>query len=305
MSKGQVQSTFIWLFAVIAGGAFLLIFFTVTQAQQEYIDNQIMDTSSNLLQDLIEVLASSDNTQRTIPAPPREIQFHCPADNHEFIYAESTLRNTIPPLPVFTPPKLPTRPFTATSIDINPGQDIGQAIFFTPSDYTISIRPNTHSRVKQIIEQSPFNFNESDSAPKIDFNTVSDSMNQIERLWGTVEYDDGDRVGWVGESMLLGALISNSSSLYSCSAQSTKRLLEVAFDITRVRSNLLSEEHSDCGQQYTDLSQNTDRPYYIGNVIDAITFSGEKQELEAYVARLNSLDSFVLSDIRRAGCPDI
>lgn len=300
MSKGQVQSTFIWLFAVIAGGAFLLIFFTVTQAQQEYIDNQIMDTSSNLLQDLIEVLASSDNTQRTIPAPPREIQFHCLADNHEFIYAERTLRNTIPPLPVFTPPTLPTRPFTATSMDINPGQGLGQAIFFTPTDYTIRIRSDAHPRVKQILEQSPFEYTESDSAPEVDFNAISDSMNQIERLWGTVEYENGDKVGWVGESMLIGALISNSSSLYSCSAQSTQRLLEVSFDITRVRSGLLSQEHNSCADQYEDIATNM-----ISSVTDTITFSGEKEELETYVARLNTLDSFVLSDIRRAGCPDI
>jgi len=300
MKKGQTKSTFVWLFAVIAGGAFLLIFFTITQAQQQYIDQQVMSRNSDLLGDLIEILTSSENTERTIPAPPQALEFNCIVGNHEFMYAQSTLRNTVPPLPVFTPKTIPTRPYKAISMELNPGQPIGQGIFFVPEGYSIPVQPNNQD-VIDAINESPFQYTESENAPTIEYNKYRHSTGQIERNYGTVTYNDGETVGWVGDTMLLGALITNSSTLYSCPANNVERLLNVSYKISIERAKNINNAQNGldqtCGGIY-DVIINR-----LETTANSISFNPE--DLERYTRNLEQVDDFIIRDVRRASCPSI
>ena len=112
MRKSQVSSQFNWVFVLIVGGMFLLIFFTMGRRQTDAADVRISATAISGLSTILESARTGTSLSTIIDIPEIEIEFSCEIIRDNIIYSDyrvGPMSKKLPILPTFVPGVLNSR----------------------------------------------------------------------------------------------------------------------------------------------------------------------------------------------------
>ena len=108
MKKSQVSSQFNWIFVLIVGGMFLVMFFTMSTRQSTAADTRISAIALSGISTIFESARTGTSLSSVVNVPNIEIRFTCEtglfnSDNIYSDYRVGTLSRRIPALPTFAP----------------------------------------------------------------------------------------------------------------------------------------------------------------------------------------------------------
>ncbi|MFP4117706.1 MAG: hypothetical protein ACLFTR_02170 [Candidatus Woesearchaeota archaeon] len=108
--KAQVHSQFNWLFVLIVGGFFIILFFTMSTRQADSAQQRISATALEGISNIFEAARTGTSMSATVDIPDIEIKFSCEnelfGDNTYSEYRVGGFSRRIDALPTFAPGNL-------------------------------------------------------------------------------------------------------------------------------------------------------------------------------------------------------
>lgn len=136
--NAQLGQSFTWIFVLIAGGAFLLLFYQVAAAQTEDTQRQRQVEAVDDFTDLIDTLVTSPNTNRTLPGFDRDYQVTCQDNTTALTLPDTPSARGLSDHPVYAPPNLPSRPVNAVTVTYEAPMPVAPVVFLIPTNTEIN-----------------------------------------------------------------------------------------------------------------------------------------------------------------------
>ena len=105
MKKSQVSSQFNWIFILIVGGFFLMMFFTMSSRQADVSERRVSATALSGLNNIFQAARTGTSLSTTITVPSMRVDFTCEmiSDTIYSDYSVDGFSSRIDELPTFTP----------------------------------------------------------------------------------------------------------------------------------------------------------------------------------------------------------
>ncbi len=105
MRKSQVSSQFNWIFILIVGGFFLMMFFTMSTRQADVSERRISATALSGLNNIFQAARTGTSLSTTITVPEMRVDFTCEiiSDNIYSDYSVDGFTTRIDEMPTFAP----------------------------------------------------------------------------------------------------------------------------------------------------------------------------------------------------------
>ncbi len=313
--KAAIEVQFNWLFVLIIGAVILIIFTTIIFKQKKVSENS---QDALLLRNVETILSNAETTQGTvtvIPVPETRIEFRCNR------YSIGTLSKQVEAFAAFTPSVLEGNRFISMTLDWSLPYRVTNVLYVTAPTYryvfvgndpvarelfkmmpneTFSESVGTFSDLKFRGENKVrFIFfddgmDEGKDIPK-DYLGLHDEDVSALKVRGTMQsgevffYGKEDEefkllgsAPYVKPETLMGAVISDSLTTYTCVMDTLFRKLDVVSAIYIEKTSKLRSAYTNAGHRCASLSSSAYNPNSLNSIISA-TFDkpGVQRILEA------------------------
>lgn len=271
--KGQLQISFNWIFVLIAGAVILLFFVTTITKEKDASQTQLAQKASTRLDAIFSVIQQNQNSIQIHDAPNYEMDFHCTEEGHYYSIKDSSTKNYLENDVIFAPEtigraklvtwtKTFTAPFPVTST-LFLTDEKNQYIFLTDSPEIKKIYNDFPDKFSKINKTSTDPITDegfrkyiiiTDSAATLNLpNDVKSKTQKIIEInegpegvysEGTIKFynpsgSSSTDEKYVGQELLMGAIVSGDPDLYSCALNKILKKTEIVSQQNYLRTQKL------------------------------------------------------------------
>jgi hypothetical protein len=135
--SAQAGSSITWLFALIAGGTLLVVFYQIATMQLDSASNIQESQRLDRLSNIIQALQSTPETNRSIPALRQSYNVVCRNDNIHLTTPDQTATQELTQHPLFTPSELPDNSLDFVTVSYDAPIPITTLLYVFPTTKTI------------------------------------------------------------------------------------------------------------------------------------------------------------------------
>jgi hypothetical protein len=147
--SAQAGSSITWLFALIAGGTLLIVFYQIATMQLDSARNIQESQRLDRLSNIIEALQSTPETNRSIPPLRQSYNVVCRNDNIHLTTTDQTATQELTQHPLFTPSTLPDTALDFVTVTYEAPMPVTTLLYAFPEAKTIP-RPDTGTLPEQL-----------------------------------------------------------------------------------------------------------------------------------------------------------
>jgi hypothetical protein len=228
--SGQVGNSFTWLFVIIAGSAFLILFYQVIQAQLTDANTAQAEQRLSQATDTLNSLYTSTNTNQSLPGFQNPYDVICEDNTAHLSPPDSPATQQLTQFPIYAPESLPTTGLNAVAVQYNAPIPITTILYLIPRDTTI-----------------PYDTTGQSNEPPRPLQPYLEPSTDV-----TTEPPITDRMHPVNQ---IGFALNNTE-LTTCTVQHIRRQALLAYQTLRHKAQRLNQTtEEDCQEIYTDANQ--------------------------------------------------
>lgn len=219
--RAQAGNSITWIFVLIAGGSFLLIFYQVANYQITTAGNVQIDQRIDAFTAIVETLQSSPDTNQTLAAPNTDLTVGC--DQTGTITISPTTTDGAYELtdqPLYAPTTLPQKPIEAVTADYQAPFTIATILYLLPEGTTI---------------------------PRLDNGALPQQLQP---------YTSGNtNPGNIPPAMRAGQLLTDNEAIKQCVNNTLSEQARLSYETIRYKANSLIDTTPDrCNDSYTNAN---------------------------------------------------